>query len=94
MLRPQVFLNPWHENGPKILRSLLSYGELSLAVKVHSYNPHISTFRFDPAGRSRVHDLYVRAISSDEATFEESEMVRRVIEALTESEAPLKRVSQ
>jgi hypothetical protein len=48
-------------------------------IVLHSYNPHVSPRRLDPSGRYRVHGILRRSLRRHDATFVDSDMIRRLV---------------
>lgn len=47
-------------------------------IVLHSYNPRISPRRLDPSGQYRVHGIFLRSLRRHDASFVDSDKIRRV----------------
>ena len=50
-------------------------------IVLRSYNPRVSPRRLDPSGQYRVHGVLRRSLPRQDATFMDSDMIRRLAEA-------------
>jgi hypothetical protein len=48
-------------------------------VVLHSYNPLVSPNRLDPSGQYRVHGIFLRSLRRHDASFVDSETIRRIV---------------
>ena len=48
-------------------------------IVLHSSNPRVSPSRLHPSGQYRIHGVFLRSLERHEASFVDSEMIRRVV---------------